>query len=113
MALSRYTQHQFGMTTRPIINPETDTCATSVTRLLANNPDRLGSLIMNIGGNDIHVLFDNRVSTTRGILLAAEGGKISLNANEDYELVGYPVYGIASGGSSEVIVIEIEAEPGA
>jgi hypothetical protein len=108
-ALSDYIQKKFGVKTRTVVNPKGDVdVATTVTSIVDQNPDRLALLIINIGSNNVYLGFNQEVSTTRGILIVANGGSYSMIADEDLELVGYPVYGVTSTGISRVFVVETE-----
>ena len=110
MALSRYVEKTFGMKTRSIVNPVVASCQIAITQLLRNNPDRLGYIIVNLGANDMLVSFDEHPAANRGIFVANGGGILSLNVNDDYELVGYPVYGTAPLGATAIFVMETEGE---
>lgn len=110
MALSRFVENKFGMKTRSIQNPVTSTVATSVTKILRNNPDRLAYTIVNLTAYSVYVGFDSEVSTSRGILVPASGGTLTLSADEDGELVGYEVYAISSGSASTIFTVVTEGE---
>jgi len=111
MALARYVEKRFGMKTRSVPNPlGAVDVGTTVTEIMHGNPDRLSIIVVNLGANDVYVAFDREVSPTRGILLVHTGGSLSLTADEDMELVGYPIYGVTATGTSRVFVLETEAE---
>jgi len=109
MALARYVEKKFGVKTRGVPNPlGAIDVTTTVTQIVHGNPDRLSIIVVNLGANDVYVAFDREVSTTRGILLTANGGFLSMNVDEDMELVGYPIYGVTAAGTSRVYVHETE-----
>jgi len=111
MALARYVEKKFGVKTRGVPNPNgAIDVTTSVTEIVKGNPDRLMIIVINLGANDIWVGFDREIATNRGILLTANGGFLTLTADEDMELVGYPIYGVAATGTNRVYVHETEAE---
>lgn len=111
MALHRFIERKYGMKTRSITNPnDVVQCEITVTEYLQNNPDRLGYILMNLGDFPMYVIFDEHPSDVRGLLLAAAGGIMSLDAERDYELVSYPLFGIAIGGVTETILVVTEAE---
>ena len=98
------------MKTRSVQNPVTINVATTITKILQNNPDRLAYTIVNLGNTALYIAFDNEVSATRGILLVASGGSISLTAENDGELVGYSVFGISATSSNNIFSIVTEGE---
>jgi len=109
-ALSEFVRRKFGVATRAIQDPVTATCGTAATTLLLNNPDRLAYTIVNLGTNAIYIAWDATVSATHGIYIAPNGGSFSSVADEDGELVGYAVHGIALVAPSDVFIVEVEAE---
>jgi len=64
------------------------------TQILQNNPNRVYTLIQNIGVDDIYLGFDNMVGYGHGIRLFAQGGAVSLDFRTDGETVGYELFGI-------------------
>lgn len=110
MSLSKFIERIFQTKTRSITDPVTNTVATTVTQILKNNPDRLAYTIVNLTAYDVHVAFDREVSTTRGILISASGGSLSLRAEEDGELVGYELWGISTTGASTIFTIVTEGD---
>ena len=110
MALSRFAEDKFGMKTRSVTDPVTPTVATSVTQVLKNNPDRLAWTLINLTAYSIYVAFDREVSTSRGILVPAAGGSLTLTAEEDGELVGYEVFAISKTASSTIFTVITEGE---
>jgi len=109
-ALAEFVRKKFGVATRLIQNPVTDTCGTSVTTLLLNNPDRLMWMIVNLGTKALYVAWDKGVASDHGVYVSPNGGTVSAIADEDGEMVGYPVYGVAPAGAVDIFVIEVEAE---
>lgn len=110
MALSRYIEDKFGIKTRSYSDPVTPTVATTVTQILKNNPDRLAYTIINLTAYSIYIAFDREVSTTRGILIPASGGSLSMSADEDGELVGYEVFAISATSTSTIYTVVTEGE---
>jgi len=101
-------EQKLGFKTRLVVNPVTDTVGTTSTEILRNNPDRIFWLIVNLSGNNGYVGWDNAVGTTRGLLVAANGGFVSACIEEDGELVIYPVYAINLNASGTYMVVEVE-----
>lgn len=110
MSLARFIENKFGTKTRSIQNPEVTAVATTVTRLLKNNPDRLSYTFINLGANSVYLAWDREVSTSRGVLVASGGGSITLSADEDGEIVGYELYGIAATGACNCFLVVTEGE---
>lgn len=106
MSLSNLIEKQYGVKTSYAENPITATVLTTVTRLLGNNPNRLSFLIVNMGSSAIYVSPQSSVSSSRGIVLGANGGFLSQIWSEDFDMVGFEWYSIASA-STAVYVIEI------
>ncbi len=98
---------EYGVNTH--IGPESkvNAVAITVTGLVSNNPNRVGLTFINIGANNVYIWFLNTVGAANGILLAANGGSLSLDWRTDFALLGYDWYGIAVGGASNVQVLEV------
>jgi len=99
---------KIGFPSRPIINPVTNTVATTPTLILRNNPDRIYWLIVNLSPNDGYAGWDAQVSPTRGILIPANGGYASVSIVEDGELAIMEVYAINLTASGTWMIVEIE-----
>jgi len=107
-ALADFVTRRFGVPTRPIFNPVTDTVDSTRPLVLRANPDRLAWAVYNLSPNNVYLAWSPDVSTTKGVLLDPNGGTLILLADEDGELVGYEVWGYAATASS-IYVVEIEA----
>jgi len=99
---------KIGFPSRPIINPVTDTVATTPTLILRNNPDRIFWLIVNLSANNGYMGWDTLVSSTRGLLVAANGGFVSASIEEDGELVIQEVYAVNLAAQGTYMIVEIE-----
>jgi len=97
-----------GFPTRLVINPVTDTVGTSPTLILRNNPDRIFWLVVNLSGNNGYLGWDTLVSSTRGLFIAANGGFVSANIEEDGELVIYDVWAVNLNAAGTYLVVEVE-----
>ncbi len=75
--------------------------------LLPNNPNRIQWVVINEGANDVRLSIDPAVTTSSGWLLQANGGVISMDQTYDGEAVGYAVYAIANGATSNVRIREV------
>ena len=110
MALSRFIEKKFGVKTRGIPRDLTVTTFPAVVQVLKNNPDRLGYVVINLGGFPVYMSFDTIPTATHGILLINNGGFVSMSADEDGEIVGYETHATAIGGNSEIYIVEMEGE---
>jgi len=97
-----------GFPSRPIINPVTDTVLTTPTLILRNNPDRIFWLVVNLSANNGYLGWDTLVSSTRGLLVAANGGFVSASIEEDGELVIQEVYAVNLAAQGTYMIVEIE-----
>lgn len=105
--LEKLLSTEFGVRTRASLNPLNAQIALAPTPLLSNNPDRLGWFLVNLGVNDAFIAFDRNVSTTRGIILSSGGGGVNFKWDEEFDLVGYELWGITTIGAVDIFLIEI------
>lgn len=110
MSTSRFVEQRFGKKTQTRQNPVTASVATTVTKVLNNNPDRVHWILVNLSANDVFVTWDNSPSSTRGVKVAAGGGALVLDVEEDGELVAWEANAIASVGAADVFVVETELQ---
>jgi hypothetical protein len=106
MAASEYALKEFGFKTRAIENPIVSSVGTSAVKVLNNNPDRIGWLIVNMSVNTVYLAHSPDVGAAKGIILTAGGGSASSIVREDGEAVTYEVWTLASGATSAIYVIE-------
>jgi hypothetical protein len=107
--LREYVNKKFGVKTRIVINDIVNSVGTSVTKILANKPDRLAFLIVNLGTGALYILSDPTVSATKGILIEPNGGNYVALPDEDFDLVGYEWFAVASAATN-ILTLEIIAE---
>jgi len=100
----------FGVESHINKNPLTGLIATTVTKWLDSNFDRVGFVIINLSANDVFVAPDPTVASDHGIFLSANGGYHSATILEDFAYVNEEFYAIAVGAVADVFIIEIEAE---
>lgn len=89
------------------VKVKTVTVGTTPTRVIDNNPNRVGYLVINLSSGSLFASFDTAVSTTNGILLGQLGGQFSMNWQYDFDVVGYELYGVVASGSNTVYVAEV------
>ena len=97
-----------GFPSRPVINPVTDTVGTTPTLILQNNPDRIFWLVVNLSNNNGYLGWDTKVSSTRGLFVAGNGGFVSANIEEDGERVIAEVWAINLNAAGTYMIVEIE-----
>lgn len=69
---------------------------TALTVLVPANPNRIGFILSNNSATDIRIGFKPSVSSTEGLLLAANGGTYKSKIMDDGEMVIHEMYAIAS-----------------
>lgn len=84
----------------------TVTVGATFTKIASNNYERMALTIINTGNQNVTILPSISVTTTMGVILAANGGAISLDAQEDLAAVGFEWDGIVSALTSTMTVIE-------
>lgn len=104
-ALDRYVNDYVGG--RFDVKTETVSIGTTVTQAVPNDFERLAITFINAGANDVHILPNQNVTISRGIVLGANGGFLSLTVRDDLVLVGYDWYGIATTAASDLEVISV------
>jgi len=90
------------------VNPVTSTVGTSVTQILREDPNRIAVVIINLGTNSLYIGFDREVSSSRGILLSANGGSYTAFWKEDFTLCARAMYAIAPAGAVNVYVLALK-----
>ncbi len=75
--------------------------------IVPNNPQRLACTIINLSTNSVYLALDNSVAATKGILLVPTGGSATFSLEDDFQMVGWAIWGIASGAASSLYVIEV------
>jgi len=104
--LADYIQREFGFDLVAEFPPKVVSIGSTPTELVKGNPDRVMLLIQNIGAEDAYIHFDQRVSTSLGLLVPKNGGGWVFLGREDGEIVGYPWYAI-TGTSTTLYLISI------
>ena len=99
-----WTEGQLGGPTRE--NESNPTCQNAPTKLVNNNPDRVGLIMINLGANDVYIALNNGVSTTNGIKLPANGGNVTMTVRDDFTLPGREWDGITNAATSAMYVLE-------
>lgn len=108
-ALSAAIAKDIGIETEPRVNPDVSSVGVAVVRILPNNPNRFGFVIINLGAVAIYIRPDFAVSVTAGIRLAPNGGSFSATWRDDFNLTGWDWYAIAEAAGTEIFVLEVVA----
>jgi hypothetical protein len=77
------------------------------TRLLENNPQRVGYLIQNLTAQELFVGWDTIEATGTMLIVGLRGGQLTLVVQEDGEMVGYELFGRVTINSADVLVVEV------
>lgn len=107
MTLASLLLERFKVRTRAVQNPKITSVGTTALEVLANNPNRLGFTIINLSTNVMYAGLSNDVSSTKGIRLAASGGSLTMVWDEDFQMVGWAWWVVASGATSAIYAIEV------
>lgn len=102
--LAQLLAEQYGA--RADVKMSTVTVTTTPSRILDNNPNRIGYIIINMSTGSAYINFSSTLSSTNGIILAQLGGQFGLTWRDDFDITGYEMYGIAASGSNVLTVIE-------
>ena len=89
-------------------NESNPVCGISATSLINGSGDRVGLVIVNLGSNPVYVAMNAGVSSTNGILLAANGGLITMNVRDDFTIPSRQWWGLATGGTSQLYILALE-----
>ena len=81
--------------------------ATTVTRIVGNNPRRVSVTVYNRGVNNVDVDYVATVTSGGGIPLTGASGVMQSTIEDDGEAVVQELYGIATTASSSVFVVEV------
>lgn len=77
------------------------------TQVLSNNFERMAAAIINTSAANITVVPGIAATVTSGVQLGANGGGITLNAQQDLALVGWNWNAIPSAGTVTITVMEV------
>jgi hypothetical protein len=113
LTLHQVLERVYGVKTYSKVNPVTATVATSPTRILAGNPNRLSAVIVNLGTTSVYVGPHNDVSSTKGIYIVNNGGYVSMSFETDFELVSEPWWAISITSTGALYVLENSSLGGA
>lgn len=107
-SLDELLQAEYGFRSVPRVNRTASQAATTVTKIMNNNPKRVYANIVNLGSNDVYIMIDNAVSSSRGIYVSPNGGSVTLKWRDDFHLLEHEWYAIAITAASNLLVLEGE-----
>jgi len=105
MSLADVLLKRFGVRTQAA--QKTVTLGTTAAEIVPNNPDRLALTVINLSTNSVYLALDSSVSSSKGILLVPTGGSATFSLEDDFQMVGWAIWGVATGASSALFVIEV------
>lgn len=100
-------QTRFGFATEAADNRSVSSLGTSAATVLRNDPRRVAATIINLGAVAVYLSPTNDVSSTKGIRLAPNGGQLTLNWEEDFDVVAWEWFGIADAAATSVYTLEV------
>jgi len=107
MNVAELIEKRFGMITRAQTNILVNECMIDITRILPNNPNRLGWTILNLSANNVYLALDQNVGDDHGVLLSPNGGSASMIYEEDFEATCWQVFGVAAADNSDIFALEV------
>ena len=107
ISLHEMLESLYGVRTRSVRNPETNSVGTSAVRIAPSNPNRLTLLVINLSANSLYISPDAIVSSSNGIYISPNGGSLVLQWDKDFSLTSEEFYAVAGGASSTIFVLEL------
>jgi len=104
--LGELLEAHFGMQTTYRLSPPAFQIGVAVTQLVGYDPNRLGIVIVNTGATTAYLSPENTIAAGAGIVLAPNGGSVSLNWDKDFDLVAQQWFAIA-GVATNCMVLEV------
>ena len=86
------------------------TIGVAIGNIVGHDPERVSLVITNHGAADVYVAPNQQVSVTRGIRLAAGGGAMSVNVEEDGNHPTLLWWGISAGAGTVVYALGSKRE---
>ena len=101
-------ERKYGVRVTPFENPEIAQVGIVPLILFRNNPRRIGFLVMNLSANAMYLGFTQDVGAAYGITLAAGGGFVSMNLDDDFTLPSREWWILAAGLASPLYSLSLE-----
>lgn len=104
---------RYGVAVRSESDPDGNVSVDTTAEVLVRpNPARIGLLIVNLSSNIVYVKPGKGVSATSGIVLSPQGGSLTVDYLEDFDLPAREWQAVASAAASNVLVVESMVQPG-
>jgi hypothetical protein len=108
--LSEVSYKLFGKVSR--VKSTQVTCNIKTGVLVPHNPNRISMILSNNSDTDIRIGFNSDVSSTNGLLLAANGGTFKMKVRDDGEMVIHELYAKCGADGKICTLIESELQEG-
>lgn len=108
--LAEVIEAKFGFHIRAEFPPKPFTLSTTPEQILKANPDRIAWTLVNLGGVVVYVGHEEAVSSLNGYYMAANGGVLAMKWDEDGELVGFPLWVVASSVTPTIFAMVVMAQ---
>ena len=95
----------YGVKTYQNTSANNNTVQTTPTQIVSNDPGALQMTLINLGANDMYIWVDESVSSTKGILIAANGGSYEINFTTYMKMPTYSWWGVAPAGATAIAVL--------
>lgn len=106
ITLSELLEGLYGVKTTSRVNPYISTVSTTPTRLLANNPNRVSFIVVNMSANSLYISPTADVAATKGIFIASNGGYAIFTWDRDFELVSQEWWCVGSDVGTTLYTLE-------
>lgn len=112
-SLADLVQDRLGVKTFARFNPVKTTAGVTAAQVLRQQPNRAAFVYVNLSTADIYLGPFADVSATKGIRIPASGGSAVFLYEEDFDLVGYEWFDVATVAASAIFVLELltQGEP--
>ena len=106
VSLRDLVEKEFEGKVRAVENPKLTSLGTTAQLVLANNPNRVGFLIVNLSANLLYFSLENDVSSTKSLGIFKQGDGLRSVFKEDGDVTGWAIWGVASAASSAIYAVE-------
>lgn len=76
--------------------------------ILPRNPERVAVVLYNLSASSIFVGFSGDVSASNGMLIPSNGGFMSMNVIDDYEVVTKSLYVHSGVAGNQLYILEVQ-----
>jgi len=97
---------RFGVPFTPAFQRDADVIGTAVQLVLKQDPSRIAFTIVNVGSFDVGIIPRGQPTGQKSFIVAANGGVLTAQWDEDGEVVSQEWRGFANGGSSSCLIME-------